>query len=140
MRLIQSLSVAMVVLFAFPASGDDNKPEPTTLSGTFLRDTGDFTLNFTFEKKDVLTFKIMNSVGDGMAFVAKYTIDDKGKVEMTIRNSKKIGDFEETPSKGQVYTFTLKQAKDSLTLSDLNGEGADQARDIVEGEYKLKED
>lgn len=144
MRLIQFLASTVLIILVAPITAEDKKPEKpkkAALAGTYTRDTGELKLSFTFKKKDMLTFKLSNAGGDGMTFNAKYTMDEKGKVTMTIGKAKQLGQFEGTPpAEGAEYTFTVKQGKGTFTLGDLEGEGVDRAKEIVEGEYKLADD
>ena len=52
-------------------------------------------------------------------------VEEKGKVPLV-------------PKKGFEFSFKWKEAGDKATLSDLKGEGLDDAKAIVEGEYKKK--
>jgi hypothetical protein len=130
-RLLSAL-VAVVLLGGFaPAEdkkaddkkADDKKGAP---SGVWTKKTDEgLTLQLDFTKKDTLL--VTNSVDDKQLIITcKLSVDN---------------DFPVTVSDKFEMTFKLKVEKDKATVSDFGAnEHEEQAKGVVEGEYKKNED
>jgi len=98
------------------------------------REDSGVTLKFEFGKD---TAKMTVSLGEN-GFVAncKSTTDKDGVVKLTVTEATEKGNFPRTPKKGYEFSFKWKAADDTATLSNLKGEGLDDVKGIIEGEYK----
>ncbi len=69
---------------------------------------------------------------------ADYTLDKDGTLAGVITEVK---GGEGGPNKGDKFGFKIKLGKESITVSDLTGDHADDnVKQIIEGEYKKKTD
>ena len=75
---------------------------------------------------------------NGVIVTCKMTIDKEGLVKATITDVEEKGTFPNKPKVGLEFSFKWKVDGDKATLSDLTGEGLDDAKPVVEGEYKKK--
>ena len=64
--------------------------------------------------------------------------DENGTITATVTDVTEKGNFPPTPKKGFEFSFKWKENGDTATLSDFKWEGLDEAKGIVEGEYKKK--
>lgn len=138
---------ALVLAFAAPAPADDKKDEKKSdkpaLTGVWTREAGGIDLKFDFtpdkDKKAVL--KITAGAGDnGVTVVCKYTVDKDGRVKATVTDVEEKGTFPQKPPKGLEFSFRWKVKADTATLDELTGEGFDEAKPVIEGEYEKKKD
>lgn len=128
-------ALALIGLAA-AARAEDAKPADA-LQGAFSKDAGDFEVTWKFQKAGKGTFEIVNTNNDGLKMDFSYTLK-AGKVEIVIDKSEKVGEFPTVPDKGAKFGFSAALKGKDLVLSDLTGEGTDEAKPIVEGEYKPK--
>lgn len=85
------------------------------------------------------TLKISAFSGDnGVIATCKMTVDKTGKVKATITEVEEKGTFPAKPKVGLEFTFKWKVEGDKAMLSDLEGEGIEEAKTVLEGEYKKK--
>jgi hypothetical protein len=145
-RLLSAL-VAVVLLGGFaPAEdkkaddkkADDKKGAP---SGVWTKKTDEgLTLQLDFTKKDTLL--VTNSVDDKQLIITcKLSVDKDGKYTATATKVENKNDFPVTVSDKFEMTFKLKVEKDKATVSDFGAnEHEEQAKGVVEGEYKKNED
>jgi hypothetical protein len=87
--------------------------------------------------KDTLKFTVFNGENGAIA-TCKTTTDKDGVVKVTVTDVEEKGNFPAKPKKGFEFSFKWKVDGNTATLSDLKGEGLDDAKAIVEGEYKKK--
>jgi len=118
---------------------DDKKAEAPTGVWTKKTDEG-LTLQLDFSKKDTLV--ATNMIEDKKLIITcKLTVDKDGKWKATTTKVENKDDFPVTVSDKFEMTFKLKVEKDKLTVSDFgSNEHEEQAKSVVEGEYKKKED
>ena len=118
-----------VALLMSSASAQDKK---TT---TWEREANGIEIKFEFGKD---TLKVTAMQGDnGTVFDCKTTIKD-GLVKATVTDSTEKGNFPPTPKKGFEFSFKWKEEGEKATVSEFKWEGLEEAKDIVEGEYKKK--
>lgn len=131
-RLLAS-GCALVVLAA-TASAEDKKESKDVVS--WERTINDLTLTLDFGK-EVLTIHAFNG-NNGVIAKCKMTKSKDGTVKATITEVETKGDFPVVPKKGLEMTFKWKEDGKKATLSDLMGEGLDEAKAAVEGDYEKR--
>ena len=93
-------------------------------------------LQFEFTP-EVLTVTAM--LGEnGFAARCKITTSKDGLMKVKIVSVKEIGSPPAKPSVGDEFSFRWKVNGDTAELSDLRGENVEDAKSVVEGEYKKK--
>lgn len=130
------LLVAVLALAAFglgPVVAEDkkDKDKPTT----WVREVGEVALKFEIGKE---TAKYHVFSGDNGVILSAKLKWDKDTVTSEITDVEVKGNFPGAPKKGEKVTFKWVVKDNTATLSDLTGDGADGAKDLVEGEYKKK--
>lgn len=118
---------------------DDKKAEAPT--GVWAKKTDEgLSLQLDFSKKDTLV--VTNSIEEKKLIINfKLSADKDGKWKATATKVENKNDFPVTVSDKFEMTFKLKADKDKLTVSDFGAnEHEDEAKSVVEGEYKKKED
>lgn len=124
--LAGGFALALVALSA----GADEKKGPKT---TWVRETNGVDLKFEIGK-DTATFNVF--VGEnGVVITAKLT-KEKDVVTAEFTDVKEQGTFPNKPKKGDKISFKWTEKDGVAKLSDFKGDG--EAKEIVEGEYKLK--
>jgi len=122
-------SAIALTLLAGPVAAQDKKT-------TWEREMNGVALTFEFGKD---TLKVTAMQGDnGTEFTCKTTTDKNGVVKATVTESTEKGNFPPTPKKGFEFSFKWKVDGDTATISEFKWEGLEEAKDIVEGEYKKK--
>jgi hypothetical protein len=124
-----------LALFIGPVAADDNK-DPKEKLVAWERESNGFDLKFEFGK-DKLKLNVFNGE-NGVIVTCKTTIDKNGLVKATVTDIEEKGTFPQKPKKGLEFSFVWKIDGDKATLSDLMGEGVEDAKPIAEGEYKKK--
>lgn len=138
-RLFAATLFALAAVAASAPADDkkDDKDKPA-LSGTWTREAGGLDIKFEFlkDKKDVV--KVSAMAGDnGVVVTAKYEVKD-GRVKLTVTDAEEKGEFPNVPKKGMELSFKWSVKGDTATLDDLEGEGLDEAKPVLEGEYARK--
>lgn len=126
---------AAVALLVGPAAAQDKKDtkdKPTV----WERETNGVVLIFEFGK-DTLKGTVLQG-DNGFVAMCKITVDKDGVTKVTVTEATEKGNFPATPMKGFEFSFKWKVKDDTATLSDLKGEGLDDVKPIVEGQYKKK--
>ena len=133
-RLLASGFALTLLLSAVAA--DDKKDQDKVVS--WEREQNGIDLKFDFLKeKDKLTISAFNG-DNGVMVTCKMSIDKKGLVKAKITEVEEKGKFPAVPKVGLELTFKWKVEGDVATLSDLTGEGVEEAKGVLEGEYKRK--
>jgi hypothetical protein len=128
-------ALALAVTSGAGSRADDKKDSGP--SGTWVREANGLDLKFEFTGKD--TLKITVTGGDNAVIVtSKYTVEKDGRVKAKITDVEEKGKFPAKPPKGLEYSFTWKVKGDTATLDNLKGEGLDDAKPVLEGDYKRK--
>jgi hypothetical protein len=124
------LAGALVLVLATGLAAAEDK------KATWEREFNGVNLTFEFGKD---TLKVTALQGEnGTIFTCKSTIDKDGLVKATVTDSTEKGNFPPTPKKGFEFSFKWKESGDTATVSDFKWEGLEEAKEIVEGEYKKK--
>jgi hypothetical protein len=87
--------------------------------------------------KDTLTLSAFRD-DDGVTITCKITPDKDGTIKATVTEVVEKGSFPAKPPKGFEFSFKWMVKENTGTLSDLMGDGLDDARGVLEGEYKKK--
>ena len=110
----------------------EDKPATTT----WVREANGVDLTFEFGKD---TVKITAMQGDnGAVMTCKTKTDKDGVVKATVTEVTEKGNFPPTPKKGFEFSFKWKEDGDKAKLSEFKWEGLEEAKGIVEGDYKKK--
>jgi hypothetical protein len=118
-----------------PVTAQDKKDEKDK-AVAWERESNGIDLKFEFGKD---TMKLTAFNGENGAIITCKTKTDKdGVVMATVTAVEEKGNFPPKPKVGFEFSFKWKADGDKATLSDLKGEGLDDARGIIEGEYKKK--
>lgn len=132
-------AVAAVVALAVAAPADDKKKDDFPLKGTWVREAEGMEITFKFKSKTELEV-IAEAGGAGVTLVCKCEFDgDKVKAKAT--EVKEKGDFPAKPPVGFEFKCVFKLDKDdkgAAKLTEFEADNADQAKAVVEGEYKKK--
>lgn len=135
-------AVAAVVLLGGATPAEDKKQEKKDPpSGVWTKKTDEgLTLQLDFTKKGALV--VTNSIDDKQLIITfKLSVDKDGKYTATASKVENKNDFPVTVSDKFEMTFKLTVDKDTAKVSDFGAnEHEDQAKGVVEGEYKKKED
>ncbi len=126
-------ALALVALAGGPGSADDKKEKEKFT--TWVKEVGEITLTFEIGKE---TAKYTVAAGENAAIITAKLKWDKDTVSSEVTDVEVKGNFPGAPKKGEKVTFKWVVKGDKATLSNFAGDGADAARDVVEGEYKLK--
>ena len=132
------LPTLLLLATAMPAMAAD-KIDFKKLKGSWSRelDGAKIVMNFKDEKTAHTTITPPGST-DSMEVESEYTLDKDGVLSGTITKVTAKGN--DGPEKGHKFSFKIELAKDVLTLSKLTGVDDENAKKLVEGEYKKKTD
>ncbi len=143
-RLLSAL-VAVVLVGGWAFAVDEKKPaeekKADAPTGVWMKKTDEgLTLQLDFTKKDVLV--VTASVEDKkLIMTTALTAGKDGKWTAKLTKAETKGDFPFTPTDKYEFSFKVKVEKDKATLSDYSAnEHEEEAKGVVEGEYKKKED
>jgi hypothetical protein len=137
-------ALAAVVLVGGWVAADDKKADDKKAdapAGVWVKKTDEgLTLQLDFSKKDTLV--VTNSIdGKSLTITCKLAADKDGKWKASATKVENKDDFPVTVSDKFEMTFKMKVGKDAVTVSDFTAnEHEEQAKGVVEGEYKKKED
>ena len=136
LRLLPAVAVALLGLTA-PAADDKPKTDDVPFKGAWEKEADGMTISFTFKTKTEGKCEV-KAGGAGLTLTLKYELKD-GKVSAEVTEVKEEGDFPAKVPKGYKMKFTLKKGEaDTVKISDYEADNADEARGVVEGEYKKK--
>lgn len=128
---------ALALLLTLSAAAQDKKdPKDKPAAVVWGREANGIDLRFEFGK-DALTTRVFNGENGFVATCTTKT-DKDGVVKVTVTAVESKGNFPLVPKKGYEFSFKWKETGDTAALSDLKGEGIEDAKAVVEGEYKKK--
>lgn len=135
LRVLPTFAFTVVLVASAGSAAQDTKKEKKgALSGVWTREAGGFDLKFDFSGKD--SFKLTVYKGtDGIVATCKATVKD-GVVKAEITKVDEAGNFPMKPPVGLAFGFKWAAKGDTAELSDLTGDNLDNAKPLVEGEYK----
>jgi hypothetical protein len=125
-------ALALAVFAGGPVAAEDKKEEKRT---TWVKEAGEVTLTFEMGKE---TAKYTVTIGENAAILKAKLKWDKDTVTSEITDVEVKGNFPNAPKKGEKVTFKWVVKDDKATLSEMTGDNAEGAKDLVEGEYKKK--
>lgn len=127
------LLAGVVAVALVGAAAADDKKGP---SGTWTREANGLDVTFEFAK-DVL--KITAAQGEnGIIVTTKFAVEN-GVVKAKVTNVEEKGTFPSKPPKDLELSFKWTVKKDGgATLDDLKGDGLDEAKGVLEGDFKAK--
>ncbi len=131
--LAGSFALTLVTLGA--GAQDKKDPKEKDKATAWVRESNGVDLKFEFGK-DTVTFHV-TAGGNGVVIKAKLT-KEKDVVTAEFTEIVEKGDFPNKLKKGDKISFKWVEKGTTATLSEFKGDGADEAKDIVEGEYKKK--
>lgn len=134
--LVATLAFALLAVWsAAPAAQDKKeKDKDKPAATTWVRDVNEIALKFEMGKD---TLKLHALAGEnGCVLTCKTTTDKDGTIKATVTEVEEKGNFPPTPKKGFEFSFKWKETGDKAELSDLKGQGLEEAKALVEGEYK----
>ena len=134
-RLIAGgLTFVLLGLCAVPAPADEKDKDKDKVT-VWTREVGEVKLRFEIGKD---TAKYTVTAGEnGCTATAKIKIE-KDVVSSEVTDVEVKGNFPNAPKKGDKVSFKWVVKDDKATLSNLEGDNVDSAKDVVEGEYKKK--
>jgi hypothetical protein len=133
MLLRTAAGVFALALLTGSTAAEDKKDKP---AATWTRESSGVDLTFEFGK-DTLKGTVLAGE-NGFVATCKITIDKDGLVKATVTEVEEKGSFPMKPKVGLEFSFKWKVDGDKAELSDLKGDGVQDAKSIVEGEYKKK--
>ncbi len=136
--LVRLLTVGITLsLVALAAPAQDKKdPKEKSDKTAWVREDSGVDLTMEFGKN---TLKLSAFNGDnGCILTCKTKTDKDGVISATVTEAVEKGNFPATPKVGFEFSFKWNAKDDTAMLSDLKGEGLEDARGIIEGDYKKK--
>jgi hypothetical protein len=113
-----------------------DEKKASKLDGTYSKSAGGMDVTFEF-KGDKVGVVLVNGSGDGVGVDATFTIDEKGLLKGTVEKSEKKGNGAgDGPPKGDKFSFKVVVTKDGIKISDLESNGGEEVKQLVEGDYK----
>jgi hypothetical protein len=136
--MVRRLLVAAVVLvFAIPASAED-KFDAKKLKGGWVREVEGAKIIFKFADEKKMTVEITPPGADEpLTVLCEFSATKEGALSGEITKVEKG----QGPKEGEKFSFKVEVGKEKLILSDFNSDsGGDEAKRLIEGEYKKKTD
>ena len=135
LRLL-AVGVALTLAIATAPAEDKKDPKDKPAVTVWERESNGVDLKFEMGKD---TLKGHVSVGEnGFIATCKITTDKDGVVTAKVTGVEEKGNFPGKPKVGLEFSFKWKVSGDTATLSDLKGDGVEDAKQLVEGDYKKK--
>ncbi len=134
-RLFASGFALAVLALTGPVSADDKKEKEKDKLTVWTREINGIDLKFEMGKT---TAKYHVHAGDNGCVITSKLKWDKDTVTSEVTDVEVKGSFPSAPKKGDKMSFKWVVKDDVATLSDLTGEGTENGKDVIEGEYKLK--
>ena len=132
-RLLAGGFALALLALAGPAPAEDKKDKDKVT--TWTREINGIDLRFEFGKG---TGKIRVDTADNALILEVKLKTEKDVVSVEITDVEVKGNFPNTAKKGDKFSFKWEVKDGVATLSDLKGENVEEAKRVVEGEYKLK--
>jgi len=102
---------------------------------TWVREVGEITLTFEIGKD---TAKYTVAFGENACTVTAKLTRDKDLIKSEVTDVEVKGNFPNPPKKGDKVSFKWVEKDDKATVSELEGDNVEGAKEVVEGEYKKK--
>ena len=124
-------ALAVVALAVCLSEAQQPKQQPP--SGTWKKTAGDYNLSFQFKGRS-----LQFSMAEGnktMDVFADFGTSKDGYVFGRVNKIERNG-LDGGPEAGDLFSFRFVMTSDTLTVSDLRGTDSDQAKNLIQGEYK----
>jgi hypothetical protein len=126
-------SALAVLVMAAAAECAVQAQQAAQISGTWKKTAGDFSLAFQFKGR---TLHFSMSEGDKTLNVfADFGTSKDGHVFGRVNKVEKNG-IDGGPEEGDLFSFRFDMTKNTLTVSNLRGTDSEQAKNLIQGEYK----
>ena len=135
-RLFAGLFALALLTAGTTAAEDKKADDKDALTGKWVREAGGLDLTIEFTGKDAVKMSVFGGE-NGAIITAKYEVKD-GLVKAKVTEVVEKGSFPGKPAKGLAFSFRWKVKNETATLDDLKGEGLEDAKAIVEGDYTKK--
>src|SRR5687767_5714827 len=126
------LAACLVLALTLTATAQPGKTKAPL--GTWVREAGKAKAEFKFEEKSLTV--TMKKDDASLVIETDYGIAKDGTIFGRI--AKVNSSTGEGPDPGMLFSFKIKMGKDTLTISELTGTDNAEARQLIEGEYKLQ--
>jgi len=103
------------------------------ISGTWKKTAGEVTLSFQFKGR-TLHFS-MTEGNKSLDVHGDFGTSSDGHLFGRVNKVEKNG-FDAGPEVGDLFGFRFEMTKDTLTVSELRGTDSEQARNLIQGDYK----
>ena len=129
--MLRSAMAFLVVVAAAVCAAEAQQPQP--ISGTWKKTAGDYSLSFQFKGR---TMHFSMAEGNKTLDVfADFGTSKNGHVFGRVNKVERNG-IDGGPEEGDLFSFRYEMTKDMLTVNDLRGTDSDQAKNLIQGEYK----
>ena len=135
-RSFASALLAAAVCLTGSFADDKKEEKKPALTGTWTREANGLDLKFEFVNKDTLKMSAF-AEDNGVIVTTKYTVKD-GLVTAKVTDVEVKGEFKNKPPKGLEVKFKWKVTGETATLDDFEAENLEEAKPVIEGEYKKK--
>lgn len=134
-RMVPSFAFAVVLVASAGSAGQEKTDKKAAgPTGVWAREAGGLDMKFDFTAKE--SFKFIAVTGDnGIVATCKYKVKD-GVVSAEVTAVDEKGSFPNKPPVGFEFSFKWLAKADTAELSDLTGDGVDNVKSVVEGEYQ----
>ncbi|HZT80821.1 MAG TPA: hypothetical protein VFA26_11385 [Gemmataceae bacterium] len=126
-----ALAVVWVGTSAPAAQDKDKAARPV---GVWTRSADDHKITFDIRKDDKL-FVTLNQGERVVKVEATYKVGKDNQLTMKVTKVELKG-VDNGPSEGQEFSFRFKVVDGTMTVSDLKGTDSEEAKNVVQGEYK----
>lgn len=131
--LAGGFALAFLALSTPPTGAEDKKDKDKATVWT--REVNGIDLKFEFGKD---TAKYHVASGENSCTITAKIKIEKDVVSSEVTDVETKGNFPNPPKKGEKVSFKWVVKGDTATLSDLKGDNVEDAKSVVEGEYKKK--
>jgi hypothetical protein len=129
--MIRSAIVVLVVITAAVCVAEAQQAKQ--VSGTWKKTVGEVNVAFRFTGR-ALHFS-MTEGNKSLDVYADFGTSKDGYVFGRVNKIDKNG-IDDGPEVGSLFSFRYEMTKDTLTVSDLRGTDSEQAKNLIQGEYK----
>jgi len=130
-----ALALTCAALSFNTVAAEDKKDKEKDKPTVWVKEVGEVVLKFEIGK-DTAKYNVFT--GDNGVIVTAKLKWEKDVVTSEVTEVEVKGNFPGAPKKGDKVKYKWVVKGDTATLSDFSGDGADGAKDVIEGEYKKK--
>jgi hypothetical protein len=133
--MLRGVMGTLTVLILLATTGAAQEKTVKKPLGIWIKDQGD--AKVTFDLKAEQLYCIISGGGITLTIEADYGVSKDGVVFGRISRVDRQG-TDVGPSVGELFSFKYALKKDVMTISELAGASAGEARALIEGDYKSK--